>query len=156
MKPILSVVTGVAVAMMVAGCTRDASWMKFAKSGVEPEPLLMSHVSCVSKGRLEPYHEEWRNVKCDIQQPSSPSAPHTATITAEVYEFNNATTATPVMRTDLVLNLAYESRFWVLKSATQNSGLIFGEKWQSKDAMTPVKENSPRWKAIIRELELKN
>ena len=155
MKTILSVMAGVAMALTLAGCARDASFMKFAKSGVEPEALLNDHIYYVSHNRVEPYHEEWKNVKYEISQPQSSTDKHTATITAEVYEFNNATTTEPVMLTNLALKLAYQSRRWVLKEVKEDSGVMLGGKWDLKNTMTPVKEKGPRWKVIERELGLK-
>ncbi len=155
MKTILSVMAGVAMALSLAGCSRDASFMKFAKSGVEPEALLNDHIYFVSHKRVEPYHEEWKNVKCEIAQPQSPTDKYRATITAEVYEFNSATATEPVMRTNLALKLAYESRRWVLKEVKEDSGIMLAGQWTMKGDVHPVKENSTRWKVVARELGLK-
>lgn len=155
MKTILSVVAGVAMALTLAGCARDASFMKFAQSGVDPEALLNDHLYDVRHNRVKPYHEEWKNVKCEIAQPQSPKDTYKATITAEVYEFNSATATEPVMRTNLALKLAYESRRWVLKEVKEDSGIMLAGQWTMKGDMHPVKERGVRWKVVERELGLK-
>jgi len=155
MKSIMSAVFCVAMALAISGCRYEQTTRFKHMPGIsDPVGQLKTHVSYVARGRVQPYYDEWRNVKSKVQKPGSPDQPYTATITAEVYEFDSGTAMSPLVRTDYEISLVYQSSKWALKELKADSGLIGGGGWQSKGSKAPVLEGSTRWKQVARELEL--
>jgi hypothetical protein len=155
MKSIMLAVCCVAMIVTVSGCRYETSTRFKHMPGVsDPEGQLKDHISYATRERTKLFHDEWRNVKCNVTKPDSLSQPFAGTITAEVYEFDNATATSPSGRTDYEISLVYRNGKWALKELKADSGPIGRDAWQSQGTKSPVPENSIRWRIVRRELEL--
>ncbi|GEM_PF-6653529 len=155
MKSIMSAVFCVALALVISGCRySDRTRFKHSPGPSDPAGQLKDHVSCVTRGKLKPYYEEWRNVKSSLHKPDSAGQPYTATITAEVYEFGTASATAAFARTDYEISLVFQDNQWTMKELKANSGMIGAGVWQSKGSKEPVPAGSTRWKLVARQLEL--
>jgi len=154
MKSVLSTFVGVAVAILMSGCARDIAEMKLASSGRDPEVKLRDNISYATNGRLQPYNDEWKNVKSQVHKPKTANQPYTAMITVEIYNFDSPTSTVPSVRSDYEISLTHRGSQWVITELKVNSGPIGREKWYSKNGMTALSSKDARWKVIARELEL--
>ncbi len=155
MKSMMLVVICVAMALAGSGCRYEQSTrFKHMPGASDPGDQLKDHISYVTRGRLKPCNDEWRNVKHEVRKTDSPTEPYTATITAEVYDFTNATATQPSGRADYEISLVYKKNKWALKELKADSGPIGRDAWKSKGANTVITEGSTRWKTVSRELEL--
>jgi hypothetical protein len=156
MKFIMLAVFCVAVMLAVSGCRYEQSTrFKHMPGASDPAGQLKDHIFYATRERLKPYNDEWRNVKHEVRKMDSPSQPYTATITAEVYEFDSAKATEPGVRTDYEISLVYKNNKWALKELKADSGLITRDGWQSKGAKTDISSGSIRWRIVERELELR-
>jgi hypothetical protein len=155
MKLIMSAVFCVAMAMAISGCRYDQqARFKHMPDKVDPASLFQEHVANVTRGRVQPFDDEWRKVKSQIHKPATSNQPYTATITAEVYEFGAPTITTPLARIDYDISLAFIGSKWTLKEVKKLSGEIQTGKWQAKGSKEPVAENSTDWQYVARRLVL--